>query len=134
MDRVVRCRIAPAGLFRLRGADRGGSLVPLESLRDREVVAVTSLADPRPFVEHLERAGATVELIPFPDHHDFTPDESQLLARRSGARPLVMTRKEAVKLRELLPEGVEGWMVDQQVIIESNGEALDEALRRTVGL
>jgi tetraacyldisaccharide-1-P 4'-kinase len=44
-----------------------------------------------------------------------------------------MTRKEAVKLRELLPENVEAWMVDQQVEIESGADVLAAALRQAVG-
>jgi tetraacyldisaccharide 4'-kinase len=130
-DRIVRCRLTPTRLTRLQG--RGSAVeAPLAGLDGRSILAVASLADPAPIAAQLRAVGATVELAAFADHHAFTREEAAELARRAGSRPLVMTRKEAVKLRELLPENVEAWMVDQQVEIESGGEVLDEALRRAV--
>jgi tetraacyldisaccharide 4'-kinase len=131
--RVVRCRIEPAGLLALRDRGGGSESVPLDSLRGTRVLAVTSLADPRSFMVQLQSVGADVELVAFPDHHDFTASEADALVRRSAGRPILVSRKEAVKLRELLPIGPEAWMVDQRVVIESNEGALDEALRGRVG-
>lgn len=130
-DRIVRCHLAPTRLAGVRGGGTGVEKA-LVGLRGRRVLAVASLADPAPFAAHLVAAGVEVELAAFGDHHAFTRDEAVELVRRAGSRPLVMTRKEAVKLRELLPENVEAWMVDQQVEIESGAGVLDEALRRAV--
>lgn len=127
--RLVRCRMAPAGLERVDASGAAEDRVGLEALAGREVLAVSSLADPRPFVRHLEEAGARVELAAFPDHHDFSSGEVTELVRRAASRPLLMTRKEAVKLRPLLPPGVDAWMLPQSVVIESNQEALDAALQ-----
>lgn len=133
--RLVICRIAPAAVQPLvvppSGEAGGGG--DLDSLSGRRVLAVASLADPRPFVENLRAAGVQVELSAFPDHHEFTVPEAEALRRKAADRPLVMTRKEAVKLRALLPADVEAWVLDQRVEIESGGEALDESLRRAVG-
>jgi tetraacyldisaccharide 4'-kinase len=131
-QRVVRSRLAPGGILPIRGGVPAAEPIALEALAGREVLAVTSLADPRPFAAQLSAAGASVELAAFPDHHDFTHDEAQALAVRGRGRPLLLTRKEAVKLRALLPEDAEAWMLDQRVVIESNEEILDEALRRAV--
>jgi tetraacyldisaccharide-1-P 4'-kinase len=43
-----------------------------------------------------------------------------------------MTRKEAVKLKPLIEEQVEAWMLEQRVVIESGAAALDDALKRAV--
>jgi tetraacyldisaccharide 4'-kinase len=132
-ERVVRCRIAPGELVAVGG---DAAAVPVrgvaERLAGRRVLAVASLADPRPFVAHLSEACVEVELAAYPDHHQFTSQEAAELARRSGGRPLVMTRKEAVKLRGLLPAGAEAWMLEQEVVIEAGSEALDDALRRAM--
>lgn len=133
-ERVVRCRIAPTGLIRISGVGAAaGDPLPLAALSGRRVLAVTSLADPAPFLTQLEASGAVAELAAYPDHHPFTAEDAVALAERALERPMVMTRKEAVKLRELLPPDVDGWLVGQEVVIESNGEALDAALRRLVG-
>lgn len=129
-DRVVRCRLGPGDLVGIGAA--AGERRSIEMLEGRRVVAVTSLADPAPFVAQLEACGAGVTSIPFPDHHLFTAEEAIDLAARAAGRPLVMTRKEAVKLRPLLPAGIQGWMMEQEVRIEAGGELLDAALRRAL--
>jgi tetraacyldisaccharide 4'-kinase len=139
-DRIVRCRIAPGELVAVAGnwtgargeGERANARVPLSALRGRQVLAIASLADPRPFAAHLEAEGAEVELEAFPDHHEFTAAEVARLVARSEGRPLVMTRKEAVKLKPLIEEQVEARMLEQRVVIESGEAALDDALERAV--
>jgi tetraacyldisaccharide-1-P 4'-kinase len=46
---------------------------------------------------------------------------------------LVMTQKDAVKLRPLLSPDVEAFVLEQTVKFDRGGDALDEALRRAVG-
>lgn len=126
---IVHCRIEPAGL---RPLHPGAPAARLDSLRGAEVLAVASLADPRPFADHLRGAGAMVELAPFPDHHDFTPGEARELVDRAAGRTIVMTRKEAVKLRPLLAPTVQALVLDQEVSIEAGLEVLVDALRELV--
>jgi tetraacyldisaccharide-1-P 4'-kinase len=45
------------------------------------------------------RVGGTVELVAFSDHHVYTPADVARLARHAAGRPLVITEKDAVKLR-----------------------------------
>lgn len=132
--RIVHCRIEPTLLLPVDGGGGGGAdgPIPLEALRGRSVLAVTSLADPRPFAAHLEQAGAVVEMRVFPDHHAFTGEEVAALAAEIDGRPMVMTRKEAVKLRPLLPTDMEAWMLEQRVEFESGVERVEEALTRLV--
>lgn len=131
-DRIVRCSITPTRLLRVAAGSGIREVGPPSVLADRGVLAVTSLADPRSFVRHLTAEGVGVELAAFPDHHEFTADEAAGLARRAGNRPLVMTRKEAVKLERMLPQGTEAWMLDQEVRIERGADALDQALQKAV--
>ena len=43
--------------------------------------------------------GAPTELLAFPDHHEFTPDDVEILRARAGERTVVVTEKDAVKLQ-----------------------------------
>ena len=65
-----------------------------------DVLAVCAVARPGSFASGLAELlpGAGVELVAYPDHHDFTlRDVASLLARR-GRRTIVCTAKDAVKL------------------------------------
>lgn len=126
---VAVCHVAPTRLVPLHAP---GESVGLDWLSGRDLLAVASLADPRPFVSHLEEHGARVELLAFPDHHDFDAADAERIARAAGARPLAMTRKEAVKLRPLLPAGLPAMVLDQRVEVESGAAGLDRALREAL--
>lgn len=130
-QQVVRARLESG---RVRGLWGGGAGEgdALERLAGTEVLAVASLADPRPFHATLEAAGLIVERADFPDHHEFSAAEGMALVDRARGRPLVMTRKEGVKLRDLLPSTTEAWMLEQQVVIESGETMLENALRRAM--
>ena len=76
-----------------------------------DVLAVCSIARPRAFAAGLGRLlpAAQVELVSYPDHHEYTgEDVAALLGRRNG-RTIVCTDKDAVKLvrhRELADHSV----------------------------
>jgi tetraacyldisaccharide 4'-kinase len=125
---VVLCRIEPSRLAPLHG----GAPRALAELSGREVTAVASLADPEPFRRNLEAAGARVEMLAFPDHHDFDRADANRILRARRDRPLLMTRKDAVKLRDLIPPGVDALVLEQSVWMERGGDLLDEALRKAV--
>lgn len=126
---VAVCRIRPDRLTPLHG----GPPRTLDELAGADVLAVASLADPRPFEQNLRDAGARVELIAFPDHHDFDQADADRILRIRGDRPLLMTRKDAVKLRDRIPEGVDALVLEQVVTMEEGGEVIDAALRRVLG-
>jgi tetraacyldisaccharide 4'-kinase len=129
----------PIGIASLRNA----RLIPIhaeeeeilpESLAAEPVLAVSTLADPGAFLEWLEACGARVEAMTFPDHHEFSETEIQEIRERAGGRFVVMTRKEAVKLRpRLIPAGIRALMAEQVVEMESGGSELEAALRRAIG-
>ncbi len=68
---------------------------PLKSLAGQRVHAVAGIGDPNRFFIQLGRAGLKVVPHPFPDHHRFEPRELEF----GDGAPVVMTEKDAVKLR-----------------------------------
>ncbi|CAN5374689.1 tetraacyldisaccharide 4'-kinase [soil metagenome] len=123
---VVDCRIAPAGLTPLHGGQ--AKEVDLGALEGERVLAVAALANPAPFVANLRATGAKVELAAFRDHHAFSAADAHVLLRRAAGRPLIMTGKDAVKLRPLLPPTPEAFVLNQRVEIEKGDVLLDSLL------
>lgn len=124
---IVQCALLPSGLVPLHG----GAGTATDALAHRRVLAVAALATPEPFFDALRQAGAEVEAAAYPDHHPFSEDDVRALGARAAGRMLVMTHKDAVKLRALLPGG-DAWVLEQRVTIESGADALDVALRRAL--
>ena len=125
---VAECWIAPQRLAPLHAPAAAG-----EPAAGDAVLAVAALADPRPFAENLRAMGLAVELAAFPDHHAFRAGEAGALVRLAAGRPIVMTHKDAVKLRELVPPTVPAWVLLQEVRFTSGEEALLRALDAAVG-
>jgi tetraacyldisaccharide 4'-kinase len=61
----------------------------------QQVHAVAGIGEPNRFFVHLGKLGIKVRPHPFPDHHAFTPRELEF----GDDAPVVMTEKDAVKLR-----------------------------------
>jgi tetraacyldisaccharide 4'-kinase len=127
---VATCHMAQSGVVPLHEPESGH---PLDWMRGRAALAVASLADPEAFARQLELTGADVELMAFPDHHDFDAADARAILERAGGRAIVMTRKEAVKLRRLLPGDVPALVAEQRVELESEADAVLGSLRRAVG-
>lgn len=125
---IVRCALLPSRLAPLRG----GAGTGVDALAGRRVLAVAALATPEPFFATLRGAGAEVEAAAYPDHHPFSAEDARGLMDRAGGRRLVMTHKDAVKLRALLPPDADAWVLEQRVEIESGADTLDVALRRAL--
>ncbi|HST53220.1 MAG TPA: tetraacyldisaccharide 4'-kinase [Pyrinomonadaceae bacterium] len=84
-------------------SDVGGAL--LESVAARPVAAFCAVGNPRAFFTQLRRDGFDLRCErAFPDHHSFARAELEEFAReaeREGARALLTTAKDAVKLRSI---------------------------------
>jgi tetraacyldisaccharide 4'-kinase len=68
---------------------------PASALAGGRVHAVAGMGDPNRFFLHLAGLGVKPVPHPFPDHHPFTPQDLAF----AGEEPVVMTEKDAVKLR-----------------------------------
>lgn len=118
---LVDCHITPAGLEPLHRDHT--TEIDLDALKGRRVLAVAALANPEPFAMNLRAAGATVELAAFGDHHSFSAADARLVCRRAAGRLLIMTGKDAVKLRPLLPRSSDAHVLQQRIEI-GEGSAL----------
>lgn len=127
---LAECRLAPAGLEGLHDSEP----YSLAELRGSQVLAVAALAAPASFAANLQTAGADVELAAFPDHHEFTTAEAAALVERAAGRPLLMTLKDAVKLRPLLDAGVRALVLHQRLEFTAGEAELLRALRRAAGM
>jgi tetraacyldisaccharide 4'-kinase len=125
---IVLCHLAADGLVPLHA----GEARPLSSLAGRDILAVAALATPGPFFAALREAGATVEESVYPDHHPFDAADALRIVSRAMGRPIVMTHKDAVKLRPLVSTSAQALVLEQAVRIESGGDALDAELRRAL--
>lgn len=103
----------------------------LEALRGTRVLAVAGIGAPQAFAAQLEAAGASVELVSFPDHHRFGEDDVRLLVRRATRHQFVVcTLKDAVKLAGQWPrDGSPLWYVSQRLRLEAGEEAYAACMR-----
>lgn len=124
---VAECWLAPDALVPL-----GREAEPPPPAAGAAVLAVAALADPVPFAENLRGMGLSVELAAFPDHHAFDAGEAAALLARAAGRPIVMTHKDAVKLRDLLPPSAHARVLTQRVRFTAGEDALLRALDAAV--
>jgi tetraacyldisaccharide 4'-kinase len=67
-------------------------------------LSAAGVARPGAFAAQVAAAsGNDTELVSYPDHHDYTESDARALRARAGARTLVVTEKDAVKLVALAP-------------------------------
>jgi tetraacyldisaccharide 4'-kinase len=121
--------LAPAGFRCLKDESIAAET---SDIRGRRVIALSTLADPAPFIAHLRDLGAAVEPIIFSDHHEFSDAEIRRLVEQAAGDVLVMTRKEAVKVRDRAPEGLVALVQEQEVVFEEGLMELEVALDRAV--
>lgn len=89
----------------LRGPQ--GQRCPPEALAGKRVLAVSGLGNPASFEDSLAHAGAEVTALRFPDHHQYTAEDGQRIAREKDKRAaelVVVTEKDWVKLEALAEE------------------------------
>jgi tetraacyldisaccharide 4'-kinase len=72
---------------------------PASAFAGQRVHAVAGIGEPNRFFLHLGRLGIKVMPHPFPDHHAFTPADLDFGAHSDNEAPVLMTEKDAVKLR-----------------------------------
>ena len=98
--RIAVARLDLASLTTLEAARP----IDLASLRAARVLALSGVADPDSFAHQLAQLGAIVRPATHADHHSYTAgDVERLFSAASGVDYVVMTHKDAVKLRGLWP-------------------------------
>jgi tetraacyldisaccharide 4'-kinase len=124
---VAVARLSLAGLTGLRT----GARLPLDVLADARVFAATGIADPAGFRRQLEAAGARVAARAWRDHHAFTPRDVSWILRAAGKLDyVVVTAKDATKLRALWPDGApEALVARLRVEWEYGAQAVEDLLQ-----
>ncbi len=104
-----------------------GKIKPLTWLKKKKIVAFAGIGKPKSFFDDLEKSGA--ELVtggaPLDDHHDYKEaDIAELveLAKATGAKALVTTGKDLVKLEGYLPLALPLYVVTLGVEFTDGGE------------
>ena len=107
---------------------RGTASLPLQAINNRRLHVIAAIGDPAAFIRQLELAGASsMTTSIFPDHHDFSVNETTRLALETAGADLVLcTLKDAVKLAPHWPvEAPRLWYVSQNVKVEQGADTLD---------
>ena len=99
-------------------------------LAGKRVVVAAGIADPTSFAVQVRASGAIVQLVAYQDHHPYPPaDVEDLVQAARGADYVVVTEKDAVKLRDRWPADVpEPLVAVLRLRWELNGEAVERAL------
>ncbi len=108
----------------------GGPTLDADALRGQAVTALCGVGEPDLFATQLARAGASVELAAYPDHHAWTRSEALPVARsaRLAGRMVVTTVKDAVKLLDVWPSDEAPCHVARLDVRVTAGEAVLESL------
>lgn len=118
----------PVGVVHL-GVSRYEGLVshralPADALRGKRVVAASAIADPDAFVAQTKATGAQVQVATWRDHYDFRDEDLAWLAKAARkADFLVVTQKDAVKLRDRWPASVPEPLVAVLDFVWEHGES-----------
>ena len=84
-----------------------GRLVTAAELAGKRVVAASAIADPEAFIAQTKATGAAVQVATWRDHHAYRDEDVAWLAQAARkADRVIITQKDAVKLRERWPASV----------------------------
>ncbi len=98
--------IAHLGLRSLEGLV-SGTRASAAALAGKRVVAASGIADPDAFVAQVKGTGAAVQVATWKDHHHYRDEDIAWLAHAARrADHVVITQKDAVKLRDRWPQSV----------------------------
>lgn len=106
------------------------------------VLAVSGIANPRPFVRHLKKHPAKVKVKVFADHHNFSRKDLETIEQRFDDMPgnnkiIVTTEKDAVRLANnpYFPERLKRITFFQPITIDFDtrqGESFDYELKKMI--
>lgn len=124
----------PLASCRLRPGSPAVANRSAEGTAPEPAVATAALAHPETFLRQAQARFPGVRVLrSYPDHYPFPPAAVAALALEAGARGLVCTLKDAVKLEARLPTGTPLWYVPDVLEWESGEGALRALLRGVAG-
>jgi len=111
----------------------GGPPVEVYGPPAGDLLAVSGIAEPDGFHEMVRsRASGVVECMAFPDHHTFSHKDIRRIVERAAGRPVVITEKDAVKLRPFSQELPTTYVLCLQVAWDFGQDAVMELIRRAL--
>lgn len=111
------------------------TVLRVESLAQRPVLAVTGIANPAPFIQKIKEINAEARHLSFRDHHDFTPADVQKIMKfwkSLGEDALILTtEKDFVRLQGYteLQEMLYYWPIQTKIL---DGEQFDQIIKNYV--
>lgn len=127
---LVETKHSPVGFYNIRTPE---TLLAPELFRGKKVMIFSGIGDPSSFEQLLKELGVIIALkLVFPDHHPYTPDDINKIARLSRSKKIdtiITTQKDAMRLTQGL--GVEISALRIQLQVTSNEQGL---LDRLLGL
>ena len=87
----------------------GKQQISLDTLNEYEIVLVTGIANPKPLLEFLNDKQCKVDHVNFPDHHNFTSQETKEIQAKfdevpSSKKLLLTTEKDYMRLSDKISE------------------------------
>ncbi len=130
----VPAAVAHLRIERLEGL-HSGTRHGTDVVRGRRVVAAAGIADPESFAAQLAQLGASVQLVAYQDHQRYDAGKVERLVRAALETDyVVVTEKDAVKLRGRWPRGVpEPLVAALDLRWERDGRSFEEALAAALG-
>jgi tetraacyldisaccharide 4'-kinase len=105
-----------------------GEAKPLSALRGTTVLAFAGIARPASFVSLLRQLGAEVKAeFAYPDHYDYKkPDLAAIFQRAADEKisMIITTEKDAVRLKNLKPDGIWALRIELKVLENEEWEAV----------
>lgn len=106
--------------------------MPPTAVAGKRILAVAGVARPDLCAEQLMALGARVTLLPLPDHYCYSRSSVENIVHKSaGVDYVVVTAKDAVKLRDYWPTGVPDPLVANLGVRWEAGKQLLLAMMRT---
>lgn len=127
---IIECRHCARHLCNAFSRD----ILPLEALKDMQVLVMSGIASPSGFEDELEaRGGRLLERFRFADHHRYSQQELIDIinrARQNGADAIITTEKDAVRFPQLQRCDVPIYFLRVDIEILSGEEDFHECISR----
>lgn len=126
--RTVEVRLRPGPL-------RAGNAAAGRIEHPAPAAAVAGVMWPEAFFRWLDLIGVKpAHRFTLPDHARYDDRTVGEIAAAAGERGLVCTRKDAVRLVDLVPDGIPIWWLEEELVWGAGAPRLLAGLRRVVGL
>jgi tetraacyldisaccharide 4'-kinase len=101
----------------------------LSRLARRKIVAVAAIANPEPFYRMIESSdGEIVDVLEFPDHHHYSLEDGQRIARAAHDADLIVTTEKDILKLIRFPFAEEKLFALRVAMIVENGASLVQSI------